>query len=232
MLIFSTIAAIISPFVYLLPFIILWKNEGHVYYAIPKTEKTIKNKYVFIIKIILLIILSVLFVFTWPTKVMFYPVKVAIFMSFLVIIQLLTVFILDHDEKSKVADKIFSISIACWIVLGMLTIGVGIEARTIYNEKVIEDPFESVETFQVEHISNGNVFFYDETDKSLEVISISDDTLEIVLQENDLQFPYVEKITTYERYSILGDKDKVICDDMSTLSEKYILYVSKSDLYK
>lgn len=228
MLIFSTIATIISPIIYLFPFLFLWKNEGHAYYVIPRTEKEIKNKYVFIAKLISLTILSVLFVFTWPKKVMFYPIKVVIFVFVLLIIQFLTSFCLEFkDGKNKVWNK----SVICFFVLLALAIllfwGWG-----ICDEKVEEDPFESIETFQIEHISNGNVFFYDETDKSLEVISISDDSLEIVLQENNSQLPYVEKITTHARYSDKWEKNKVIYYDMSTLNERYVLYVSKNDLYK
>lgn len=230
MLIFSTIAAIVSPIIYLIPFIIFWKNEGHTYYAIPRIEKEIKNKYVFIAKIILLIILSVLFVFTFPTKVMFYPLKVAIFICVLVVIQLITLFFLnDYEKKDKVADKLFNIAIICWAVLLVLGILLIVFWGIQCDSTVPEDPFKSTEPLQVECISNGNVFFYDE---SLEVISISDDSLEIVLQEKESQQLYLEKITTYERYSKPGEKNKVIYDDMSTLSESYILYVSEEDLYK
>jgi len=232
MLIFSTIAAIISPIIYLIPFIILWKNEGHTYYAIPGTEKEIKNKHVFIAKIILLTILSVVFVFTWPKKVMFYPLKVAILIIVLVAIQFITffTFLCDYEKNDKVSNKLAIISLSFWFVLLVLGIISLIFGGTIqYDIKVPEDSFKAIETLHVDNISNGNVFFYDE---SLEVVSISDDSLEIVLQENKSQQPYVEKITTYERYSKPGVKNKVIYDDMSTLSESYILYVSKDDLYK
>lgn len=232
MLIFSTIAAIISPIIYLIPFLYSWKNKGHAYYKIPKTEKIIEDKYVFIAKILLITILSVLFVFTWPTKVMFYPVKVAIFILILVIIQLLTIPLFDTIEKSKTADKIFGITIICWFILVILTIAMGNVAGETKDANITEEPFESVETLQVEHISNGNVFIYDETEEYLEVISVSDESLQIILQENDLQQPYVKKITTCERYSKQWEKNKVLYDDMSTCSERYILYVSKADLYK
>ena len=233
MLIFSTIAAIVSPIIYLIPFIFLWKNEGHAWYKIPKIEKEIKNKYVFIAKIILLIILSIAFAFTWPTKVMFYPVKVAIFILILLIIQFLTGLLLtDQAEKDRVADKIVSASVICWIILAFLGMAVGVGAGETNEKNVVEEPLETFETLQVEHISNGNVFFYDETDKSIEVISIADERLEIVLEENDSQQPYLEKVSKHSRYSNPYVKEKIIYDDMSTLNEKYILYVSESDLYR
>ena len=231
MLIFSTIAAIIAPIIYFIPFIFLWKKEGHSWYKMPKTNNEIKNKHVFIAKIILLVILSVVFAFTWPTKVMFYPLKVAIFILALVVIQFLTVFITDSDN-GKVSDKIFSTCFVCWIILILLAIVVGVGGGETYNDKVIEAPYESTETLQVEHISNGNVFFYDETDESIEVISIADERLEIVFEENDSQQPYLEKISRHSRYSKLYVKEKIIYDDKTTLNEEYILHVSKSDLYK
>lgn len=192
MLKFSTIAAIITPIIYFIPFIFLWKNEGHSWYEMPITKKEIKNKHVFIAKIILLIILSVVFAFVWPTKVMFYPVKVAIFILALVVIQFLTMLILNSDS-SKISDKTFTLSVICWIVLILLAIVVGVGGGETYNDKVTEAPYELTETLQVEHISNGNVFFYDESDESIEVISITDESLKIVLEENGSQQPYLEK---------------------------------------
>lgn len=232
MLIFSTIAAIVSPIIYLIPFIFSWKNEGHTWYQIVNTDKKFKNKHVFIAKIILLVILSVVFAFTWPTKVMFYPVKVSIFILILILIQLFTLFGLVEQDKNKIAEKIFSVSVICWLILVFLAMVVGAGAGDTIKKNVVEEPLETFETLQVEHISNGNVFFYDETDESIEVISISDESLEIVMEENDSQHPYLEKISRHSRYSKPYLKEKIIYDDKSTLNEEYILHVSESDLYK
>lgn len=223
MLIFSTIAAIISPIIYLFPFLYLWLKQGKSVYKI--RDKVINNKNVFMVKIALIIILVILFSLTFPTKVMFYPGKVGIFVGILAIVQLLTNFIII-DGKHELQPKEF----VCWMVLLGLSL---ISAAGVFeqNEKISEAPESSTVIYEIEHISNGNVFFHDQTDESLEVISISDDSLEIVLQE-DSQLPYLEKITTWQTYSKRYEKEKNIYDDMSTSSERYVVYASKSDLYK
>lgn len=229
MLIFSTIAAIISPFVYLLPFIILW-IKGEDKYVLRKTDKVIKNKYIFIAKVTLLIIMSIAFVFTWPTKVMFYPLKVCVFIAILIAIQLITDYLfLEDNDVSKLDNKTWNIILICWLLLCIAAAISGFFAGKINTMKVPEDSFESTEILQVEHINNSNVFFSGE--ESLAVMSITSGKLEIALLP-ETEDPYVEKITSYERYSKIGEKNKNIYDDMSTLSEKYILHVSKSDLYK
>jgi len=120
MLIFSTIAAIISPIVYLFPFLYLWMNREEKY-VLYSTNKVIKNKHVFLGKIIILFIMFIAFIFTWPTQVMFYPLKVSVFIGILLGIQVITKnYFLENNKLSKLDNKSSIIAFTCWITLFIL----------------------------------------------------------------------------------------------------------------
>lgn len=120
MLIFSTIAAIISPIVYLFPFLYLWM-KGEEKYVLYSTNKVIKNKNVFLGKIMILLIMFVAFIYAWPTKVMFYPLKVGVFIGILVGIQVITNnYFLENNNVSKIDKNTRIVALTCWITLFLL----------------------------------------------------------------------------------------------------------------
>lgn len=234
MLIFSTIAAVLSPIIYLTPFLILWK-KGIEVYTTPK-EKTINNKWVFIAKITLLIVLAILFVFTWPTKVMFYPAKVCIFSAILVVIQVATYYFLLLDENAviRMPNKLNKISVSFWVVLLVLTGISGFIWADITVPPTHGKEIGFREKIEVEHISSsGNIFFYDQIpwqEDELKVISITDEN--VYIEITDVEEPYVEKYAYDEVYTEFGDKEEKIHRVEGSRHEVYTLFISERDLYK
>ena len=232
MLIFSTIAAVLSPIIYLTPFLILWK-KGIEVYTTPK-EKTINNKWVFIAKITLLIVLAILFVFTWPTKVMFYPAKVCVFIGILVVIQIATHFflLLDEHANTRMPNKLNKISVSFWFVLLALTAISGFIWADITVPPTHGEVSGFREKIEVEHISSsGNIFFYDPSlVDELKVISITDEN--IYIEITDTEEPYAERFTYYEVYTEFGDKEEKIHRVEGSRHEVYTLFISERDLYK
>ena len=131
MLKFSTIAAITAPIVYLFPFLYLW-IKGEEKYVLYSTNKVIKNKYVFLAKIIILLIMFIAFIFTWPAKVMFYPLKVSVFIGILLGLQVITKnYFLENNKVSKLDNKAIIIAFTCWVILFILAaISIFVAGRT------------------------------------------------------------------------------------------------------
>lgn len=235
MLIFSTIAAVLAPVIYLIPFVILWK-KGIEVYTTPKTEKVIKNKHIFIAKIIFLIVLTIAFVFTWSTKVMFYPGKVCIFIAILLFVEIMTFFhfLVDDDGHDRMEREFNNISVSFWAILLILAGISGCMWANASGTQIPTGPVEHSETLlEVEHISSsGNVFFYKEAPGApkLKVISINDDNVRIEI--TGAEKPYLEEYTYSEGYTMFGDKKEKIYIKEGTYSVNYVLYISESDLYQ
>lgn len=235
MLIFSTIAALLSPIIYLTPFLILWK-KGIEVYTTPKTEKVISNKRVFIAKITLLMVLAILFVFTWPTKVMFYPAKVCVFIGILVVIQIATHFflLLDEHANTRMPNKLNKIFVSFWFVLLALTAISGFIWADVTAPQTHGEEIGFREKIEVEHISSsGNIFFYDQIpwqEDELKVISITDEN--VYIEITDTEEPYVEEYAYYEVYTEFGDREGKTHYIEGSYHECYTLFISKDDLYK
>ncbi len=234
MLIFSTIVAILSPVLYLLPFIVgLVKKEKMYAITWKHKKKVIDNKWILIAKVLLLILLTIAFIFTFPTKVMFYPVKVTIFTAILLVIMLLTGIVL-LDERENLLDR----AIPIWLILLVITLLIGGVGFSSYNDKIYQTPLTFTIESKIEEVNSGGIVFYykdygsaNESDLRLDSFSINDDNVQIhIIEENQPSHLLIH--ATREQYSIRYDKDGKLYPDKDKYSESYDVYIPKTELMK
>lgn len=234
MLIFSTISAILSVVLYLLPFIVGYVKKEKMYEITWKgKERVIDNKLVLIAKILLLIVLSIAFIFSFPNKVMFYPVKVAIFTSILVVIMFFTADLINEDI---IKTKLGTMALIIWIILLVITFVMSLVGAGTYKNKVYQTPLTFTIESKIEGVNSGGIVFYykdygteEEPDLRFESISINDDNVQIhIIEENEPAHMIIH--AQRERYRFMYDKDGKIYPDMEKYSESYDVYISKKEL--
>lgn len=229
-MIISTIIAILAPIVYLLPFIVKWV-KGEEIYQIPKTKKIIPNKWVFVAKMIFLVILAVIFYFVFPSKVMFYPLKTGIFILILILATIITgpIFCQSWLNKDISNQEIFKQIAIYWIILIIFAI-VALCAWGNEDKSIVCLP-EKAETvnYEVKSINSSGIIFYYDDNSNLQTLSILDKNVHCEPLSDEKKGIYIEFVSKYEQYQDKYDKDETVFTGKQT-SEEYIVYIPNNEL--
>lgn len=212
MQIFSVITLVLTVIVTFVPFFFIWKVEEEFSFF---KKKTVKGTTVLMIKLGILLISSIVFFFTFPTKVMLYPIKIFIVSAIILLTNLILASILEvesifekrcHAFNKKFAGIFYTI-IFCLLVVLFFTsmLEPTIEMEPIKESKVLEvisikeDAIQYIDEYQEEQ-----TLLLNESNVKIKVISSNKKAYinEIKITERELREYNKEKIVYKEPYSI------------------------------
>ena len=208
------IAVILSAIMYILPCLIYWNSMNEIY--------KISRKKVLFIKFLVLTGLICGFIFSYPTKVMFYPWKNVLFIFIMLVIEVITfVTIIHSDIDQDIFDKLAGMWTIKFIIC-IILIGFAIFHVELYYPKIID--YVSVdEEYVIEEVDSESVRFVD-SDGDIKKVLINDKNVQIhfVEKTEDVR---IEKELKFRKYQEIYSKDQKISIAESPYVENYIIYL-------
>lgn len=219
--IFSVILLVLSVLVTTVPFVIWWRTSvlKH-FFTLGKIKKEVSGWLILSCKIILIIILGIIFIFTFPSKAMLYPVKCALFSAILVAINIILAFTIfgDYKEKENCNEKAFDFTMFAYIVCAFLVIS----GNVIASEYVEKDlpPVQEVKNLPITNIDDDYVYYLDEGGNPAS-IKLDDEVIIQYVTEFDSSH-YIEESNISLTYMRIITADQKGYLKQKCITERYI----------
>lgn len=210
----SIIAVVLSVVLYILPCLMYWNSMNEIY--------KISRKKVLFIKFIVLTGLICGFVFSYPTKVMFYPWKSVLFIFIMIVIEIITLVTIIHADISQdIFDKLAGMWSIKFIVFLCLIIFAHVNIDLNY-PKII-DNVTVIEVYAITEVDSESIGFVD-SDGDIEKVLINDKNVQICFVEKT-EDVRIERELKFRKYQEIYSKDQKISIAESAYTENYIIYL-------
>lgn len=182
-------------------------------------NKVISSKKMLVWNIVSIILLSIIFVFVWPDKVMLFPVKVGIYVLMLTILHLITQVGTQKSVTGDLTKMVIGVLVSLFI-LGIIPSFYGVNQEPKYLETDIK-----TSQYQIVELNEYEVTYYDSVDSEEKTLSISEEDDIEVKSISSEEEPYLEVITTtYQTYFKYNKEKKII----PIVEKEYIIYIPES----
>lgn len=200
MQIFSVILLALSVLVTIVPFVIWWRTEAlKIFLKFGKKEKEVSGWVILSYKIILIVILGIIFIFAFPSKVMLNPTKCVLFAAILLGINIILAFLQYYEEKENSKEKVSYFVIGTYIICLIFVFG-GMLFASSFEEKNLP-PIQEVVDMKITNIDDKTVYYIDESG-NLTSIKLDD---KVVIQYSE-EARYVRRKKITKRYIRKFDK--------------------------